>query len=94
MKTTTLDLSDPLIQADPYPHYAQLRQEAPVCWNGRTWLISRYADIVALLSDPHVSARTEQTLLCCRPKCSRVDAATHHFGQPHVVERSGPNTRA
>jgi hypothetical protein len=32
-KTTTLDFNDPLIQADPYPHYAALRQEAPVCGN-------------------------------------------------------------
>ncbi len=69
MKTTTLDLSDPLIQADPYPHYAKLRQEAPVCWNGRTWLISRYADIVALLDDPRMSsARTEQTFAVLPPE--------------------------
>ena len=51
MKTTNLDFSDPLIQANPYPHYAQLRQEMPVCWNGRSWLISRYDDIVTLLKD-------------------------------------------
>lgn len=62
MKTTDIDFSDPAIQIDPYPHYAKLREEAPVCWNGRTWLISRYADITTLLSDPRMSsARTEQT---------------------------------
>lgn len=67
-KTTTLDFSDPLIQADPYPHYAHLRQEAPVCWNGRTWLISRYNDIVTLLNDPRMSsARTEQTFAVLPP---------------------------
>lgn len=69
MKTTTLDLSDPLVQADPYPHYAKLRQEMPVCWNGRTWLVSRYADIVALLDDPRMSsARTEQTFAVLPPE--------------------------
>lgn len=69
MKTTTLDLSDPLIQADPYPHYAKLRQDAPVCWNGRTWLVSRYADIVALLDDSRMSsARTEQTFAVLPPE--------------------------
>ena len=68
MKTTTLDFSDPLVQADPYPHYAHLRQEAPVCWNGRTWLISRYEDIVTLLNDPRMSsARTEQTFAVLPP---------------------------
>jgi hypothetical protein len=62
MKTTTLDFSDPVIQADPYPHYRHLRESAPVCWNGRNWLISRYDDIVTLLNDPRMSsARTEQT---------------------------------
>jgi hypothetical protein len=68
MKTTTLDFSDPVIQADPYPHYAHLRNEAPVCWNGRTWVISRYDDIVTLLNDPRMSsARTEQTFAVLPP---------------------------
>ena len=62
MKRTNIDLSDPSIQADPYPHYAKLRQEAPVCWDGRTWLVSRYDDIVTLLNDSRMSsARTGQT---------------------------------
>ena len=69
MKTTTLDFSDPLVQANPYPHYAHLRHEAPVCWNGRTWLVSRYDDIVTLLNDPRMSsARTEQTFAVLPPK--------------------------
>jgi pimeloyl-[acyl-carrier protein] synthase len=69
MKTTTLDFSDPVIQADPYPHYAHLREEAPVCWNGRTWVISRYDDIVTLLNDPRMSsARTDQTFAVLPPE--------------------------
>ncbi len=68
MKTTTVDFSDPQIQIDPYPHYERLRTEMPVCWNGRTWLVSRYEDIVALLSDPRMSsARTEQTFAVLPP---------------------------
>ncbi len=60
--TTTIDFSNPAIQADPYPYYQQLRAESPVCWNGRSWLISRYDDIVTLLNDPRMSsARVEQT---------------------------------
>ena len=68
MKTTTLDFSDPVIQVDPYPHYQRLRNDAPACWNGRTWLISRYDDIVTLLNDPRMSsARTEQTFAVLPP---------------------------
>jgi cytochrome P450 len=65
---TTIDFADPAIQADPYPHYRRLREELPVCWNGRTWLVSRYADIVALLNDPRMSsARVEQTFAVLPP---------------------------
>ena len=68
MKTTPPDFSDPAIQVDPYPHYQRLRNDAPVCWNGRTWLISRYDDIVTLLNDPRMSsARTEQTFAVLPP---------------------------
>lgn len=44
---------DPVVLADPYPHYAQLRREAPVAWieqmNG--YAVSRYDDQVTVLSD-------------------------------------------
>src|SRR5687768_15386353 len=65
---TTIDFADPAIQADPYPHYQRLREDLPVCWNGRTWLVGRYADIVALLNDPRMSsARVEQTFAVLPP---------------------------
>ncbi len=56
------DIFDPALRADPYPSYARLRREAPVCetpWGG--WLISRYADCVALLKDPHASSDPGQS---------------------------------
>ncbi len=60
--SVTIDFSDPAVQADPYPIYAGLRRDHPVNWDGRTWVISRYEDITALLSDPRMSsARTDQT---------------------------------
>ncbi len=52
-----VDIFDPALRADPYPAYARLRREAPVCetpWGG--WLISRYAACVALLRDPRASS--------------------------------------
>ncbi|RKH35904.1 cytochrome P450 [Corallococcus praedator] len=44
---------------DPPPDYKRLRQEAPVCpvrmWDGKTpWLVSRYQDVLAVLSDPRL----------------------------------------
>ncbi len=48
---------DPSFRADPYPTYARLRAEDPVHhapWGG--WLISRYADCVALFKDPRASS--------------------------------------
>ncbi|HUG16874.1 MAG TPA: cytochrome P450 [Thermomicrobiales bacterium] len=57
MSTTTIDFSDPAIQANPYPIYAELRREAPVFWNGQHWLISRYDDIATLMVDPRMSSQ-------------------------------------
>jgi cytochrome P450 len=39
--------------ADPYPHYARLRQSDPVHFDAsrRTWLLTRYRDIEAILRD-------------------------------------------
>jgi pimeloyl-[acyl-carrier protein] synthase len=57
MSATIIDFTDPAIQADPYPVYADLRRDAPVFWNGQHWLISRYEDIVALLTDTRMSSQ-------------------------------------
>jgi cytochrome P450 len=65
----SIDFSDPVIQADPYAVYAELRRDNPVVWNERTWLISRYGDITTLLSDPRMSsARTDQTFAVLPPE--------------------------
>ena len=43
------DLASPAFKADPYPFYARLRAEAPVCRtpaDRRTaWLVTRYDDV-------------------------------------------------
>ncbi|MGW7276550.1 cytochrome P450 [Streptomyces sp. NPDC054864] len=55
---STVPHSEPLIfnpftpefMADPYPHYAELRREVPVHEHpGGFWMLSRYADVDALL---------------------------------------------
>lgn len=49
-----LDVLDPAFRADPYPHYAALRRDAPVCRvdPGGMWAVSRHDDIAAILRDP------------------------------------------
>jgi cytochrome P450 len=40
------------VMADPYPFYAQLRDQDPVCRVEEFVAVSRYADVVSLLRDP------------------------------------------
>lgn len=55
LDTTSIFLPDPRYKPNPYPLYAQLRAEAPVCRvRGRTamlWLVTRYDDVVSMLKD-------------------------------------------
>ena len=51
-----VDLGRPAFKADPYPFYARLRAEAPVCPlaladKRSAWLVTRYDDVVALLKE-------------------------------------------
>src|SRR5205823_4531178 len=50
------DLADAAVRADPYPHYAALREKNPVA---RTptggWLLTRYQDVHDVLRDPRFS---------------------------------------
>lgn len=41
---------------DPYPIYTQLRGVDPIHWDGITWLVTRYADVAAILRDPRFVA--------------------------------------
>jgi cytochrome P450 len=49
------DLARPEFKANPYPYYARLRAEAPVCrtkfLGAPTWLVTRYDDVVMVLRD-------------------------------------------
>jgi cytochrome P450 len=48
-----LDLSDPAVVADPYPHLARLREVAPVAWHSGlgTWLATSHEACGAVLRD-------------------------------------------
>ncbi len=64
--SVTLDLFDGAFWRDPYPAYAQLRDDAPVRRveraDGVVWLISRFADVKAALVDPRLSKDWRYTL--------------------------------
>ncbi|WAS95389.1 cytochrome P450 [Nannocystis punicea] len=51
---TSIDILAPEVRADPYPHYAVLRRDHPVCLAepGGMWLVSRHDDIMTILRDP------------------------------------------
>jgi cytochrome P450 len=53
MIRTHFDLNDPTVIADPYPHYAWLRDEAPVyhCTDPNLWVLSRHDDVAVAVRD-------------------------------------------
>lgn len=65
--TVTIDFSDPAIRANPYPIYAELRRDAPVVWNGQSWMISRYEHIIGLLTDERVSSARAESIFQVLP---------------------------
>ncbi|XXY50046.1 cytochrome P450 [Sorangium sp. So ce269] len=48
-----LNLMSPAMLADPYPTYAELRRDAPVCQvdPGGFWAVTRHDDVIAVLKD-------------------------------------------
>jgi cytochrome P450 len=53
----------PAWRHDPYPYYRRLRETAPVYWSRgfRTTVLTRYADIHAVLRDPRFSVRRSES---------------------------------
>lgn len=52
------DSRRPELQDNPYPYYGRLRNEDPVHWSEphQAWVLTRYADVSAVLRDPRFSA--------------------------------------
>lgn len=53
-----IDLLSEEATADPYAVFARLREDDPVHWSPRhrAWIVSRYADVEAALTDPRLSS--------------------------------------
>lgn len=49
------DVLDPDLLVDPYPLYQRMREESALCRGGpATWVVTRYADVSALLRDERI----------------------------------------
>jgi cytochrome P450 len=64
--TSTVELFEGAFWRDPYPAYAALRSDEPVCrlerQDGTVWLLSRYSDVRAALADSRLSKDWRFTL--------------------------------
>lgn len=63
-----VDLASPTFKADPYPFYAQLRAEEPVCSVSLpdkqiVWLITRYEDVAMVLKDERFAKDKSKALM-------------------------------
>jgi cytochrome P450 len=57
------DALDPELLEDPYPLYRRMREESALCRGGpATWVVTRYAEVSALLRDPRVGHEFPQRL--------------------------------
>ena len=93
--SVAIDFGDPAVRANPYPIYAQLRDEAPVVWNGQTWLVSRYDDIIALLTDDRVSSARTESIFQVLPDDIRQELAPlrHTLGSRMLLTDPPTHTR-
>lgn len=74
----SLDATVADLERDPYPVYAHLRRQAPVCWVPAVgmWLVTRWDDVMTVATDTdRFSARN--------------DAVDRAFGEPNVLSCSG-----
>ena len=53
----------PEVMKNPFPYYAELRNEAPVAWIEplQGWALSRYADVDFALRNPQIFSSSEFT---------------------------------
>ncbi|MEV0091449.1 cytochrome P450 [Streptomyces sp. NPDC050738] len=81
-------LFDGGLDRDPYPAYRVLRERYPLVHDLRlgAWVVSRYADVAAALTDPRL-VRPRSTR-CCEPGDLRCAGASSPGGQREIAERT------
>lgn len=91
MPVVRLDVADPQYRTDPYPIFARMRAEAPVCEIAvgrlmRFWAVTRYDDVVSLLKDERVTKNFRQV--------RRLDTRIMHLFGPlnaHMLNADPPD---
>jgi hypothetical protein len=80
-----LDLSDPSVVADPYPHFARLRSRAPMAWHSGlgAWVATGHAEVGAVLRDRRLGR-------VFRPREPEADWATFNWLHADSVLDSEP----
>jgi cytochrome P450 len=88
---------DPEVHADPYPHYRRLREGDPVHQSPLGfWVISRYADVAALVRDPRLGHEVDgashgaSMLFRDPPEHTRLRSLVSKAFTPRRLERLRP----
>ena len=90
-KRPLLDLADPKFLADPYPAYRFLRERAPVWRSGSGWVLSRHADIAAVLKDPRFGHDFEGALSDPRERSDLLEEPVYRGLRLSMLVRDPPD---
>lgn len=82
----------PDVHANPYPMYARLRAEDPVHWSAlmEAWVLTRYDDVVAVLTDSRFSADRRQARNRFADEIARREEEFGPFGRTRTMLTSDP----
>ena len=82
-------LFGPRMLADPYPYYARLRAADPVHWADQFdgWVLTRYADVLAVLRSPHASA---ERIATARQRVAPEFRAPYDVRQHSMINADAP----
>jgi cytochrome P450 len=82
----------PDVHANPYPSYERLRSEDPVHWSPmmEVWVLTRYDDMVAVLTDNRWSADRRQTRNRFAAEAVRRQEEFGPFGRTQTMLTSDP----
>ncbi len=92
MVTTQYNPFIPEVHANPYPMYVRLREEDPVHWSAlmEAWILTRYADIVAVLTDSRFSANRRQAQNRFAQEAQKIAEEFGPFGRTQTMLTSDP----
>jgi cytochrome P450 len=82
----------PEVHANPYPMYHRLRSEDPVHWSELmdAWILTRYRDAVAVLTDPRFSADRREARNRFAQEAQRLEEEFGPFGRTQTMLTSDP----